>query len=294
MSIEKYVQIDFLVEDETYSVIENQVICPICYEINLNPKMCINCQNTFCGKCAETLKSCPFKCETFNCIDSRLTKELLSKLSFRCVNGCDKLIKFDDIKNHYESECEKINFKEKYEKSKEIIVKLEQEIKKLKGQKQDKFEEINQLKQENKVLNDGNLNLSSLIQQIDCIPQIHPIKRAPILREVKSAFHPHKLIYKGNDYPCLCDICQKAFPKFTSFNCKLCKFDLCDDCIDYPNTAIVKDSTFHRHVLIYGENTDSCQCIKCGNTIKKQEAYCCRECEKNYCQNCMGTTCNIF
>ena len=294
MSLDKYVKNDFLIQDESYSVIENQVICPICCEIKLNPKMCTSCQNTFCGQCAGSLKSCPFKCTTFNCIDSRLTKELLSKLSFKCVNGCDKVIKFDDLKNHYENECEKINFKEKYVKSKEIIAKLEQEIKKLQHGDQEKYtEEINKLKQENQVLNKSNLNLSRIIQENDSNQEIHSIKRDPYLKEHKSKFHPHKLEYKGNDYRAICDICRVKMPKYSSFCCKLCHFDLCDDCVDYSNTPIVV-TPVHSHPLIYGGNIETGKCSKCGNTVEKNKAYCCRGCNINFCQNCGNKNCNIF
>ena len=295
MSLEKYVKNDFLVKDEAYSVIENQVTCPICCEIKLNPKMCTNCQNTFCGKCAGTLKSCPFKCETSNCIDSRLTKELLSKLSFKCINGCDKIIKFDDLKNHYDNECEKIDFKEKYVENKELIAKLEQEIKNLKINNQENYEqEINELKNQNLELSKSHSDLCRKIQENSSNITKHIIKRDPHLKEVKSIFHEHKLIYKGNDYLCLCDFCRREFPIHSSFNCNICKFDLCEDCIDYPNTPILKAPSIHKHPLIYGGNINDSDCCKCGKFVEKENGYCCRICKNVICEDCTGKNCIIF
>ena len=40
----------------------------------------------------------------------------MSKLNFKCKNGCNKIIPFEKIQIHNEYECEKINSQEKYEK----------------------------------------------------------------------------------------------------------------------------------------------------------------------------------
>ena len=34
-----------------------------------------------------------------------MKKNLITKFKFKCIKGCDKEILFNDIKNHYSSDC---------------------------------------------------------------------------------------------------------------------------------------------------------------------------------------------
>lgn len=283
MSLEEYTNIKLLVENETYTAIKNQVICPICYCVKINPKMCQTCQNSICGNCFKSLKSCPFKCGNFDYKDCRIILDLLSGLSFKCNNGCGEIINFDNLINHYENECKKIDFKQKYEMSQRKIAELIKEIGQLKNEKQ---------KQSQNNSNPSNIvdrNNQDNIQQNDH----RPIKRAPALYDIKSIFHPHPIIYRGNDYPSRCNICNKRFPVNSTFNCKLCKFDLCDDCIDYPNNPIIFNKSIHEHPVTYRENRNGI-CYKCSNEINK--GFYCRQCDQYLCEGCQSSSysCNIF
>ena len=39
-----------------------QILCPICNDIPLNPISCQNCGNIFCSNCIKNINKCPFKC----------------------------------------------------------------------------------------------------------------------------------------------------------------------------------------------------------------------------------------
>ena len=42
-------------------------------------------------------------------------KNILSNLKFKCKNGCDIQIPYNDLREHYEEKCPKLDFKPKYE-----------------------------------------------------------------------------------------------------------------------------------------------------------------------------------
>ena len=112
--------IDYVIIDDFYNSVKEEVTCSICLDIKINPIMCSKCQNSYCSKCIENwqLKSseCPFKCNSPTNTMARVVKNLICKLNFKCKNGCDKILPFEKIELHNEFECEKINFKDKYNK----------------------------------------------------------------------------------------------------------------------------------------------------------------------------------
>ena len=57
---------------------------------------------------------------------NKFVKNVLSILKFKCRNGCDKIIKYDELEKHYEEECEKIDYKAKYK----ALLKKYKELKK--------------------------------------------------------------------------------------------------------------------------------------------------------------------
>ena len=110
--------IDYVIKDEIFNSIEDEITCSICSNIKIDPLMCTKCQNSFCSKCIKNshLKNqCPFKCENNNFVPARIVKNLLSKIKFKCMNGCNEKIPYDKLENHYEFECTKINYKNKYQ-----------------------------------------------------------------------------------------------------------------------------------------------------------------------------------
>ena len=127
--------LNYVIKNEFYNSIEEEIICPICKNIKIDPVMCSNCQNSYCSRCIEEWKKksqfCPFKCFSPNYITPRIIKILLSKLTFKCKNSCEAIIPYDNLINHYDCECANIDDKEK---NKNLIIKynkLEKEYKKL-------------------------------------------------------------------------------------------------------------------------------------------------------------------
>ena len=112
--------IDYVIKDEFFNSVKDEVICSICFDIKVDPIMCTNCQNSYCSKCIKSWNSksfkCPFQCDSPKYNVARVVKNLICKLNFRCKNGCDKIIPFEKVDSHNEFECEKIDFKEKYQK----------------------------------------------------------------------------------------------------------------------------------------------------------------------------------
>ncbi len=112
--------IDYIIKDDFFNSVKEEVTCSICLDIKIDPLMCTKCQNSYCSKCIKNWQSksglCPYQCESPKYSIARVVKNLVSKLNFRCKNGCDKIINFEKIQAHNEFECEKINFRDKYQK----------------------------------------------------------------------------------------------------------------------------------------------------------------------------------
>lgn len=110
----------YVIKDDFYNSIKDEITCIICVGIKKNPVMCCRCQNSFCSKCIKTWneknKICPFKCSSPEYVDCRIIKNLLSKLTFKCKNNCGDIIPYDKIEIHYDFECKKIDLKEKNKK----------------------------------------------------------------------------------------------------------------------------------------------------------------------------------
>ncbi len=109
---------NYVIKDEFFKSIEDEITCSICSGIKQNPIMCIKCQNSFCSNCIDDWKKksneCPFKCPNPEYTLCRIVKNLLSKLNFKCKNDCGEIIPFDKLNSHYESDCKKIDSKEAY------------------------------------------------------------------------------------------------------------------------------------------------------------------------------------
>ena len=126
MDLEEYV-----IKNDYYNSIKDEIICIICSRIKKNPVMCSKCQNSFCSNCIDDWKTksldCPLKCKNPDYTSCRIINNLLSKLNFKCKNKCNEIIPFDKLDIHYEFECEKIDLKEK---NKTLIRKYNQVISK--------------------------------------------------------------------------------------------------------------------------------------------------------------------
>ena len=92
-----------------YESIKDLIHCSICCCIVLDPQQCDSCQNIFCKICItdwqKKSKTCPMKCLDFTFKDSRIIRNVLSRLIFKCALNCPKEINYDDYFTHQES-CE--------------------------------------------------------------------------------------------------------------------------------------------------------------------------------------------
>ena len=109
--MEKYLKLENIVKDEVFKALKDQVICSICEELMIVPMECSICQNLYCEKCIEKWKkkggNCPFHCNNSEIQKVIEKKRMISKIKFKCIKGCGAEILFNDIKNHYNSECYK-------------------------------------------------------------------------------------------------------------------------------------------------------------------------------------------
>ena len=116
--------IEYVINDDFFNSVKDEVTCTICLDIKIDPLMCTKCQNSYCANCIKIWQKksdkCPFKCDSPSFTKARIIKNLLSKLNFKCKNGCEQIIPYDKVLSHYDSDCEKINFKERYE---QLLVK---------------------------------------------------------------------------------------------------------------------------------------------------------------------------
>ena len=107
--MDKYLKVENIVKDDVFKANKNEVICPICFELIIVPMLCTECQNYFCEKCIEQWKQkgggCPFRCNSFNFIKVKEKNRKISSLKFKCIKGCGAEIPYNEIENHYKTEC---------------------------------------------------------------------------------------------------------------------------------------------------------------------------------------------
>jgi hypothetical protein len=65
--------------------------------------------DNFCQKCIEQWKQkgggCPFRCNSFKFIKVKEKNRKISSLKFKCIKGCGAEIPYNEIENHYKTEC---------------------------------------------------------------------------------------------------------------------------------------------------------------------------------------------
>lgn len=103
--MEKYVNKNTIVKNEIYENFKDNIICPICSSLMIEPVVCTGCQETFCKNCYKDGKTCAKKCEKSDIKDVIGRNNFITKFKFKCIKGCGETILFDNIKNHYNSDC---------------------------------------------------------------------------------------------------------------------------------------------------------------------------------------------
>lgn len=104
---------------EIFEFAKDIIICSICKGILIDPVQCRVCLSYFCHDCADIEKKKTNTCPVNKCIEfpySRANKlnDVIKKLKFKCKNGCEAIINYIDLKKHYDSECTKMNYVDKY------------------------------------------------------------------------------------------------------------------------------------------------------------------------------------
>jgi len=89
---------------------KEELLCTICSDLLIKPKQCKSCEEIYCSSCIENLAKCPNS--TCNSSDfSEVTRKwlkLLNETMMSCENkpdGCQKILKYEEIQKHQESEC---------------------------------------------------------------------------------------------------------------------------------------------------------------------------------------------
>ena len=105
--MDEFMNDDTIVKDEIHNAFKDSISCPLCLSILINPVMCIKCQNVYCKKCADDWskksEKCPNRCDNPDYQKSILTKNILSKLSFKCKK-CGNSFLYENIEKH-NKEC---------------------------------------------------------------------------------------------------------------------------------------------------------------------------------------------
>ena len=94
----KYIGNFTIVENESYKIFKNNVICPFCHNIFFDPMICLKCQSSFCKKCIyKTGKNCPNKCIDISFMKDLNKEEILKKLELKYIKN-EKIIKYEELK----------------------------------------------------------------------------------------------------------------------------------------------------------------------------------------------------
>ena len=96
---------------QEFSLLIEELICPICEYLVWDAKMCKVCEKSYCKVCINKwlLKStgkCPNRCKYETIELSRTIKNLLNKVQIKCLNnekGCNEMIGYEQYENHYKN-----------------------------------------------------------------------------------------------------------------------------------------------------------------------------------------------
>ena len=107
--MEEYINEKTIIKDNIYEMFSDFIHCSICGIIMISSFICLNCENRFCRKCMEKLEEnkdkCPGKCEFPNIKELTGEKNLINKFKFKCLRGCGKKLKLEEINSHYSLNC---------------------------------------------------------------------------------------------------------------------------------------------------------------------------------------------
>lgn len=95
--------------ENKYRALSEEIKCPICNEIPLNPISCEKCGKVMCKLCSDNLNKCPFRCYPFNKKQiNKALQNILNSFMFKCIfynKGCVEKIKYENFLFHINN-CE--------------------------------------------------------------------------------------------------------------------------------------------------------------------------------------------
>jgi hypothetical protein len=115
---------------EEYQSQAEEIECPICLNLVLDPTICMTCNQVFCDKCIKGCAQsnnkkrnpannslndikfrCPMNCESFQKgILYKPFLNMINKIKIKCPNGCKEIFKYEHIITHIEN-CNLSNYK---------------------------------------------------------------------------------------------------------------------------------------------------------------------------------------
>lgn len=129
----------FISNYDEYKLLLDEMICPICLKVLLDPIECNQCQAIICENCYFILKSADKNCFNEGCKGTyikanKFVREILSNLNIKCI-GCNKdNIRYIDYLEHIKT-CEEY-LSNPILKKLVIINRKSEEIEKLKKEKE--------------------------------------------------------------------------------------------------------------------------------------------------------------
>ena len=128
--MERYINEETIVKNDIYDAFKDDINCPRCSKILIEPQMCINYQNVYCRKCIEEWSKnnnkCPNRCDNPNYKRSLEKAKTLSKLKFKCQK-CGNQFLYDEIKKHADECKQDKNIEESKGNNKKKIKRLKTE-----------------------------------------------------------------------------------------------------------------------------------------------------------------------
>jgi hypothetical protein len=223
-----YIDIESIQNKDQFELIKENVVCSICQGLIYHPQQCQKCEHNFCNDCIKLWlrnhNTCPFRCQNPTFKESRLMKNLLEKLNFKCPLGCDDIINYDDIDKHKQV-CYKTSYKQKCIDYENKIKELENKNKELENKIKDYEKKNLNITSNNKIKELENI-IKDLKKQINIPSNLKSWQK-------KSTLHNHPLIFctTKRSTSWFCDICKKFFDNdHYSYLCTLCDFDICENC----------------------------------------------------------------
>ena len=189
---------DIINKNETENL-NDLITCPICLNLLISPLQCNKCNKCFCKGCINDYEKkdnyvCPFKCENPEYNPNKFVNNVLSILKFKCKNGCDKIIKYDELEKHYQEDCDKIDFKAKCK----VLLKKYKELKKLAEDNGLSLDDLNpdgnQINSDNQMDNfqdDIGPNQNQFIPHNELYPNTHGIPFYPPPNQFNPNFAPY-------------------------------------------------------------------------------------------------------